>query len=224
MDGVCDKLTDMNQSHNQKPETFTDWLRYIFKGTLEGFAGTLNRLGVRPNVVTAAGLIGNLVAGVLIALGHLTWGGILAMLIGPLDAVDGVLARMRNESGRYGAFVDSVTDRYSEIALYGGLLIYFVRTGTWQDTLLVFFAVVGSIMVSYIRARAEALNFSAKIGLLTRAERYIMLIPGIILGFPRISLWILALLTNFTALQRFWHVRKQAREINPQVKNQRNKK
>jgi CDP-diacylglycerol--glycerol-3-phosphate 3-phosphatidyltransferase len=134
------------------------------------------------------------------------------MLVGPLDALDGTMARMRNESGRYGAFVDSVTDRYSEIALYGGLLVYFNKTGTWQDALLVFFAAVGSIMVSYTRARAEALNYSAKIGLLTRAERYIVLIPGIIFGFPHISLWILALLTHVTALQRFWYVRKQAKE------------
>jgi CDP-diacylglycerol--glycerol-3-phosphate 3-phosphatidyltransferase len=71
-------------------------------------------------------------------------------------------------------------------------------------------------MVSYTRARAEALNYSAKIGLLTRAERYIVLIPGIIFGFPHISLWILALLTHVTALQRFWYVRKQAKETPPQ--------
>jgi CDP-diacylglycerol--glycerol-3-phosphate 3-phosphatidyltransferase len=167
-------------------------------------------------MVTAAGLVGNLIAALFIAYGKLTWGGLIAMLVGPLDALDGTMARMRNESGRYGAFVDSVTDRYSEIALYGGLLVYFNKTGTWQDALLVFFAAVGSIMVSYTRARAEALNYSAKIGLLTRAERYIVLIPGIIFGFPQISLWILALLTHVTALQRFWYVRKQAKETPPQ--------
>lgn len=194
------------------PTTFTDHLRRVFKVILEGIAKFLNRLGIKPNVITIAGFFGNFIAGVLIALGYLLWGGLLALIVGPFDALDGVMARLRNESGKYGAFIDSVTDRWSEIALFGGLLVYFSENGTWQDALLVFFATVGSIMVSYIRAKAEALGYSAKIGLLTRAERYIVLIPGIILGYPRISLWILALLTNFTALQRFLFVRKQARK------------
>lgn len=201
----------MNPSEND-PKTFTDFLRRLFKDVLDGIAGFLNKLGIRPNLVTTAGFIGNLVSAVMIAFGNLTWGGIIAMLAGPLDALDGVMARLRHESGRYGAFVDSVTDRYSEIALYGGLLVYFSRSGTWQDALLVFFASIGSIMVSYTRARAESLGFSAKIGLFTRAERYIVLIPGIILGYPRISLWLLAILTNITAIQRFLFVRKQAKE------------
>lgn len=201
----------MSQSRDQKPQTFTDFLRKLFKNVLDTIAGFLNRLGIRPNVVTAMGLIGNLIASVLIAMGWLFWGGLIAMIVGPLDALDGTMARLRKESGKYGAFVDSVTDRYSEIVLYGGLLVYFIENGTWQDALLVFFAAVGSIMVSYVRARAESLDYSSKIGLLTRAERYIVLIPGIILGYPRISLWILAVLANFTAVQRFLYVRSQAK-------------
>lgn len=202
----------MSQSKDQKPQTFTDFLRKLFKNVLDTIGGFLNRLGIRPNIVTAMGLIGNLVASVLIAMGWLFWGGLVAMIVGPLDALDGTMARLRKESGKYGAFVDSVTDRYSEIVLYGGLLVYFIENGTWQDALLVFFAAVGSIMVSYVRARAESLDYSSKIGLLTRAERYIVLIPGIILGYPRISLWILAVLANFTAIQRFLHVRSQAKD------------
>lgn len=201
----------MSHSNDQERETFTDLLRRLFKDALEGIGRFLNRLGIKPNVVTASGLVGNLIAGVLIATGQFLWGGILAMIVGPLDALDGAMARLRGESGSYGAFVDSVTDRYSEIALYGGLLVYFIQNGTWQSALLVFFATIGSIMVSYIRARAEALGYSAKIGLLTRAERYLVLIPGIILNYPIVSLWILAIFTNFTAIQRFWYVRRQAR-------------
>lgn len=201
----------MSQSKDQKPQTFTDFLRKLFKNVLDAIGGFLNRLGIRPNIVTAMGLIGNLVASVLIAMGWLFWGGLVAMIVGPLDALDGTMARLRKESGKYGAFVDSVTDRYSEIVLYGGLLVYFIENGTMLDALLVFFAAVGSIMVSYVRARAESLDYSSKIGLLTRAERYIVLIPGIILGYPRISLWILAVLANFTAIQRFLYVRSQAK-------------
>jgi CDP-diacylglycerol---glycerol-3-phosphate 3-phosphatidyltransferase len=203
----------MTNSNNKTKKTFTDFLRRIFKGVLEAIATVLIRLGIRPNIITASGLIGNVAASVLIAMGHLFWGGLLAMLVGPLDALDGTMARLLHESSEYGAFVDSVTDRYSEIALFGGLLVYLIQTGTWQGALLLFFATIGSIMVSYIRARAESLGFTAKIGLLTRAERYLVLIPGIILGYPHISLWILAILTNFTAIQRFWHVRLQAKEM-----------
>jgi len=202
----------MNHPKRQEQKTFTDFLRQVFKGVFETVGTFLNRLGVRPNMVTAAGIIGNVSAGVLIALDQLLWGGILALATAPLDALDGTIARLRNEHSRYGAFVDSVSDRYSELALYGGLLVHFIRTGTWQDALLVFFAAMGSVLVSYMRARAEALNFSAKIGLFTRVERYFVLLPGIIFGYPRVSLWILAVLSNFTALQRFWHVRKQAQE------------
>lgn len=202
----------MTSKQDLENKTFSEFLRQTFKGLLEGISKFFIKLGIRPNMVTTAGLIGNLIASILIAQGNLLWGGLLALLVGPLDALDGTMARLLNESSRYGAFVDSVTDRYSEIALFGGLLIFFIQTGTWQDALLVFLAVVGSIMVSYIRARAESLDFSAKVGLFTRAERYLVLIPGIIFGYPRISLWILAVLTNFTALQRFWFVRKQARQ------------
>ena len=206
----------MNQLQEQEPKTFTDLLRKIFKNILSGIAEFLNRLGVRPNVITAFGLIGNLAAGILIATGHLYWGGLTALIVGPLDALDGVLARLRSESSEYGAFVDSITDRYSEMAIFGGLLVYFSKTGNWLDSLLIFSAAIGSFMVSYTRARAESLGYSAKIGLLTRAERYLILVPGVVLGYPRISLWIIAVLANFTALQRFIHVGKKTREITNQ--------
>lgn len=202
----------MSQEKKTDQKTFTDFLRHIFRGVLMILASFLNRLGIKPNIITSSGLVGNLIAGILIATGHLFLGGLVAMLVGPLDALDGTMARLRNESGNYGAFVDSISDRYSEIALYAGLLIYFIGTGTWQDALLVFMAAIGSIMVSYVRARAEALAYSVKIGLFTRAERYLVLIPGIIIGYPRVSLWILAIFTNFTAIQRFVYVRKQAKD------------
>jgi len=207
----------MNQTKDQEKQTFTDFLRQLFKDVLDKSGAFLNGVGIRPNVVTMTGVLGNIAAGILIANGELLWGGIIALLAAPMDALDGTMARLRNESSRYGAFVDSVSDRYSEFALYAGLLVHFNNTGTWQDALLVFFAAMGSILVSYVRAKAEAMNYSAKIGLFTRVERYLVLLPGIIFNVPRISLWILAIFSNFTALQRFWHVRKQAKaggEIN----------
>jgi len=199
-------------------ETFSDFLRRKFKPLLNGVGGFLNKLGVKPNMVTAAGLVGNLAAGALIATGHMFWGGILAMVIWPLDVLDGTIARLRGESGPYGAFVDSVTDRFSEIAVFAGLLFYFAQSGSWLEIMLVFFATTGSLLVSYVRARAESLGFSAKRGLLSRTERYLVLIPGLILNYPVISLWILAILANFTAIQRFWFVRRQEKQ--PEVETE----
>jgi CDP-diacylglycerol--glycerol-3-phosphate 3-phosphatidyltransferase len=190
-------------------------LRKLFKGVLDSVANALNRIGITPNMVTLTGFLGNLAAGVLIAFGELTWGGIIALIVGPLDAVDGALARLRNESKPYGSFVDSVTDRYDELLLLGGLIIHFSLTQDWLGGILVYFAAMGSILVSYIRAKADALGFDAKVGIMTRVERYIVLIPGLILGKPYIliALGIIAVLGNFTAIQRFIHVRKQARSV-----------
>jgi len=213
----------MNQSENLEKKTFTDHLRWLFKGILDSIGTFLLNLGIPPNVITMAGLIGNIMAGVLVATNQLFWGGVVAMITAPFDALDGTMARLRNESSRYGAFVDSVTDRYSEFALYSGLLVYFINNGTWQDALLVFFAAIGSVLVSYVRAKAESLDYSSKVGLITRVERYFILIPGLILGFPRVSLWILAILSNFTALQRIWNVRKQAK-INQEIKSRKKEK
>ena len=202
----------MTSPNPTEPKTFTAFLRKFFASWLNAIAGFFNQIGLKPNTITVIGVIGNVIAGVLVAFDKLTWGGLLVLLVVPLDALDGSLARLRGEESHFGAFFDSVTDRYSEIALYGGLLIHFLHLNNWRGAILVFFAALGSVMVSYVRARAESLGFSAKVGLLTRAERYIVLLPGIIFLYPEISLWILAIMTHFTALQRFFYVRKQVEE------------
>lgn len=195
----------------KKKFSIDSFLRKIFKGTLEAIGKRLNKFGITPNFITITGVLGNVIAAVLIGLGFLTWGGIIAMLMGPMDAIDGTMARLRNEPSKYGAFIDSVSDRYSELILLAGLLIYFVRGNIWVGILLVYFAAMGSVLVSYVRARAESLGYNAKVGILTRVERYLVIIPGIIAGKPEISLGIVAILANVTALQRFFFVRKQAR-------------
>ena len=202
----------MTSPNPTEPKTFTAFLRKFFAGWLNAIAGFFNRIGLKPNTITVIGVIGNVIAGVLVAFDRLTWGGLLVLFVVPLDALDGSLARLRGEESHFGAFFDSVTDRYSEIALYGGLLIHFLHLNNWRGAILVFFSALGSVMVSYVRARAESLGFSAKVGLLTRAERYIVLLPGIIFHYPEISLWILAIMTHFTALQRFFFARKQVEE------------
>ena len=190
------------------------FLRRVFKKLLDAIARVLNKLHIKPNMVTATGLIGHIAASILIGFGELMWGGIVALIMGPLDALDGALARMRNESQVYGGFVDFVTDRYDELILLGGLIINFSLNSDPLGSILVYFAAMGSVLVSYIRAKAEALGFNAKVGIMTRVERYLVLVPGLILREPYIyiALGILAFFGNFTALQRFYFVRKQARE------------
>jgi CDP-diacylglycerol--glycerol-3-phosphate 3-phosphatidyltransferase len=194
----------------QKRTTFTDLLRVWFKWILDPIGGFLNRLGLTPNSITLLGLLGNAIGAVLLARGDMLWGGLLVLLMGPVDALDGTMARLRGEATDFGAFVDSVTDRYSELIIYGGLTYYFVSVQNALGTLLVFAAAAGSVLVSYTKARAEALNFEAKVGILTRAERYLVLAPGLVFNIPMIALWIIAIFANFTALQRIWYVRRQA--------------
>lgn len=198
----------------KKKFSMEQFLRKLFKKLLDGIAGVLNKLHIKPNMVTATGLFGHILAGILIGFGELTWGGIVALFMGPLDALDGALARLRNESQVYGGFVDSVTDRYDELLILGGLMVYFSLSQDALGTILVYFAAMGSVLVSYIRAKAEALGFDAKVGIMTRVERYLVLVPGLIFREPYlyIALGILAIFGNFTALQRFYHVRKQARK------------
>jgi len=195
----------------EESRTFTDLLRKTFKGTGQTAARFLNRLGVHPDTVTLLGLAGHIGGAMLAATGHMTWAGIVILLMAPLDFLDGALARLKGETSQFGAFLDSVTDRYSEFVILGGLLVYFLQQQDWLSCGAVFLAATGSVMVSYIRARAESLGFQAKVGLLSRVERYIILIPGLLFNIPAIAIWIIAVLSHFTALQRIVSVRRQAR-------------
>lgn len=192
--------------------TFTELMRVWFKDVLDPAGGFLNRLGFKPNTITLVGLVGNIVGAVLIARGEIVWGGLLVVLMGPIDALDGTMARLRGKPTDFGAFIDSVSDRYSELVIYGGLIIHFTRVNSALGIFLTFAAAAGSVLVSYSKARAETLGFDAKIGILTRVERYLVLAPGLLFNIPLVALWIIAILANVTAVQRIWCVRKQARD------------
>ncbi len=191
--------------------TFSELLRIYFKWILDPIAGFLNRLGLTPNTVTLLGLLGSILAAWFVARGELTTGGIIMLISWPIDALDGTMARLRGEASGWGAFVDSVSDRYAELIILGALLYYFTYSEQHVAAVVTFAAAAGSILVSYIKARAEAQSFSAKEGLLTRAERYLVLGPSLVFNYPVIGVWIVAVLANFTALQRIWVVRAQAR-------------
>ncbi len=201
----------MNEAFQPSRLTFTELLRIRFKHILDPVGAFLNRLGIAPNTLTLAGMIGNFIGALFLARGSFLVGGIILLIMGPLDALDGTMARLRGEPTDFGAFVDSVTDRYSELVIYGGLLYHYLSAGEPRMGLLVFLAAAGSVMVSYIRARAQSLGYEAKRGILTRVERFLVLIPSLILGFPRAGLAIVAVLANITAIQRIIIVRRQAR-------------
>ena len=193
-------------------KTLTDYLRLWFKWVLDPLGKFFLWLGLTPNMVTALGLLGNAVGAYYLARGEMLTGGIWIALMTPVDALDGTMARLRGEASDWGAYVDSVSDRYSELIIYGGLLYHFLEKGEALGGMLTFGAAAGSVLVSYVKARAEGLGYEAKVGLLTRAERYLVLAPSLIFNQTLIGLGILAVFANITAAQRIWHVRKYARQ------------
>ncbi len=202
----------MDQAAKKETVTFTDFLRARFKGVLEPIAGFLNSLGLEPNAATLLGLLGTTIGAVFLGAGYITVGGIIILLSAPMDALDGTMARLRGESGKFGAFVDSVTDRYAELAIFGGLLWHFSQQQNWWAVAITYLAAGGSLLVSYIRARAQSVGFETKVGILSRVERFIILIPCLIINQPIVAVGAIALFANITALQRIWHVRSQAYE------------
>jgi CDP-diacylglycerol--glycerol-3-phosphate 3-phosphatidyltransferase len=193
-------------------KTLTDYLRLWFKWVLDPLGGFFNRLGITPNMMTMLGLIGNAVGAYYLARGEMLIGGILMLIMTPIDALDGTMARLRGEASDWGAYVDSVTDRYSELIIYGGLLYHFLTLGDVTGGMLTFGAAAGSVLVSYVKARAEGLGYEAKVGLLTRAERYLVLAPALVFNLVYTGLGILAVFANITAMQRIWHVRRRVHE------------
>ena len=190
-------------------KTFTDYLRLWFKWVLDPLGGFFNRLGLTPNTMTMLGLLGNAAGAYHLAMGNMLTGGILVLLMTPIDALDGTMARLRGESSDFGAFVDSVGDRYSELIIYGGLLYHYLNSGEPLGGMLVFGAAAGSVLVSYVKARAEGLGYGAKVGLLTRVERYLVLAPSLVFNQLYLGLGIIAVFANITAIQRIWFVRSQ---------------
>ena len=196
---------------NPKP-TFTDTLRKIFKGILDPIGAFLNRTGLTPNAITLLGLAGTTYGAYLLSQGRMTLGGIVIFLFVIVDAFDGTMARLRGEPSDFGAFVDSVSDRYAEFITFGGLLYFFITKEYYPGIFMTFLATAGSVLVSYVKARAEGLGFTAKVGILTRVERYIVLIPLLIFNQPFVAVSIIAVLGNITAIQRILNVRVQGRE------------
>ena len=154
--------------------------RSLAKAVLFPIARGLTAIGVTANMITLAGLFVNAVAAFFLATGRLIAGGILILFGGSFDAMDGVLARFRgkDDADSSGAMLDSVIDRYSEAVIFLGALIYFYHLSNVLGVILVFASAIGSILVSYVRARAEGLQVECKVGLMQRPERIVILALG----------------------------------------------
>ncbi len=134
----------------KKRITPTDQMRVVFKGVLDPLGAFFNRLGLMPNTMTILGLVGNTIGAILLSQGQMVIGGVLILLMGPVDALDGTMARLRGMPSDFGAFVDSVTDRYSELVIFAGLLYYYIQQGDTLIAMLVFIAAAGSVLVSAV--------------------------------------------------------------------------
>jgi CDP-diacylglycerol--glycerol-3-phosphate 3-phosphatidyltransferase len=191
----------------------------------------LARLRFHPNVITLAGLLLSAMAGLIYSTGAFFWAGWVLVLAGSCDVLDGQVARLTARSSSFGAFFDSTMDRFGEILVFMGLAWYFAGGSTGPlrsdpgmsqgvspvSVVLILLAASGSLMVSYTRARAEALGLECKVGWMQRPERLTLLILGSLLaGLPvvgltlmKLTFLVLALTANFTAVQRLIHVRNQ---------------
>jgi len=181
-------------------------IREWTKGIRSAAARVLGRWGVSPNTLTLVGYVLHLPAMYALASGHLRLGGVLFVIASAFDALDGSVAREMGQTSTFGAFFDSVMDRFSEGTILFGLLLHYLNGGARLEPALIYVAMCGSLLVSYTRARAEGVGVACKEGLFTRFERVVLLAGGLILGFTHLALWALAILTLFTAVQRMAYV------------------
>lgn len=179
---------------------------------LNSIALALNALGLSPNGLTLIGFIAMCLIGLILANGYMALGGVLIIAAGIFDALDGTLARLTNRVSKFGAFLDSTTDRFAEGAIFLGIMFWYMQHGLTFVAYLTYLTLLGSLMVSYARARAEGIGVECKEGMMTRFERISLLVIGLVLSAVfgdtpiLVVLAILAIFTNLTAVQRMWLV------------------
>ena len=191
-----------------------------FLSLIEPLAQVLISSKVHPHILTAMGFLISLLAAYLFHYGQFLGAGIMIILAGVSDILDGRLARETNKISKYGALIDSTIDRYSEVVIFLGIASFFRNVSTY---ILIILAITGSFMVSYTRARAEGLGIECKIGIMQRPERMTFLALGAILGaIPHtdhfmmiLALWLIAILANVTVIQRIAYIRNQVKNSNP---------
>ncbi len=187
---------------------------------VDGIVRVFAASGINPNLLTSTGLAINALAAYLFAIASpahtgefFRWAGATVILAGIFDLTDGSVARVTGRVTPFGAFFDSVMDRYSDLVLLIGLLVFYGRANRFGYVTLVAVAMIGSVMVSYARARAETLIPSCKVGFLERPERVVLIIIGALFNRMEAVLWVIAVLSNLTVIHRMVHTRSEARKL-----------
>lgn len=209
---------------------YRDFLQRVIYNVINPIVKGMIRVGITPNMITTIGLLGNVAAAVLLLYGgvecpgdlsYVGWGGSIILFSGLFDMMDGRVARLSGQSSVFGALYDSVLDRYSELITLFGISYWLILSGYLWGSVLTFLALMGSLMVSYVRARAEGLDIECKVGLMQRPERVVVtavacILAGVLQGKDFDSALIvvgamalIALLANLTAVWRILHCRKQ---------------
>lgn len=180
--------------------------REILNPLLTTVARGFRRLGFTPTAMTFTGFLLNVVSGVLLAMGYVRWGGVALLVASPFDALDGMVARVSGRVSRFGAFWDSTLDRFDESAIFLGLMIHYTLGGEALWAALSVFALSSSLLVSYVRARAEALGIQCKVGFAHRPMRMAIMVVGLILGLAPVAIGAICVLATITVLHRIYHV------------------
>lgn len=201
----------------QPKEKLSEKRKKLAYSLIERAVSLLARTGVSPNSVTWFGFLLTIVAALLITLGYFPASGVMVLAAGLCDSLDGALARRTGRVSRFGAVLDSTLDRASEGLLLLAILVFYVAHASERPViaaLLVGFSLIGSYLVSYIRARAEGMGLSCEVGLSTRTERVVVMVLGLILSQVMIALAVIAVLSLFTTGQRLIHVWRETKKDN----------
>ena len=193
--------------------TYTRALGLFFGKIIEKIVSALALSKIHPNVLTFIGLLINVWAAFLFAAGRFRFAGAVLIGAGLFDMVDGRVARETNQVTRFGGFFDSVLDRYSDLGVLMGLLVYYASINRFFYIVLTALAMTGSVMVSYSRARAENAIPKCKVGFLERPERVVLLIIGALFGRMAAVLWVTAMLSNMTVIHRMIYTFQEARRL-----------
>ncbi len=181
-------------------------LRALTADFTQAIGAGLGRTGLSPNVFTLAGFAAVVFDALLIGLGYLQVAGVFLVAALLLDALDGAVARATGRVSAFGGFLDSTLDRWAEVALFFGMAVALSRIGSMLDLALVYWAICGSLLVSYTRARAESIGIICKEGLFTRFERMVVIVLGLLTTWLTLALGLIAVLATLTAAQRLWFV------------------
>src|ERR1700733_6802966 len=182
--------------------TFTRGIGVVCGAIIDRIVRWLALSKIHPNVLTFLGLVINIGAALLFSQGRFGWAGVVVIGAGLFDMVDGRVARATKQVTLFGGFFDSVLDRYSDLALFMGLLVYYASINRFFYIVLTAIVMTGSVMVGYARARAECTIPKCKVGFLERPERVVLIIIGALFNRMAPVLWVIAVLSNLTVIHR----------------------